>query len=274
MEQISILGCGWLGLPLAKAFIKNGISVNGSTTSTEKLLTLENAGIQPFLISLDSETIAGEIQKFMEGSTTLIINIPPKLRANNIISTPEMELVFVKKITRLIPFIEKSTVKNVIFVSSTSVYAEDNAIITEESGLNPETESGRQLVLVEQLLQSNSNFKTTIVRFGGLIGEDRHPIPFLAGKRNLENPKAPINLIHQEDCIGIIQKIIEQNVWNTTFNAVAPYHPSREDYYTQKAIDFGLELPQFNSENLTFGKKILSSKVETFLNYTFLKPQL
>jgi hypothetical protein len=121
------------------------------------------------------------------------------------------------------------------------------------------------------------------LRFGGLIGDDRHPIPFLAGKRNLENPKAPINLIHQVDCIGIILEILRtpevsgQNdklVFGETFNAVAPFHPSREEYYTQKAIDFGLELPQFNLESPTFGKTILSSKIETVLGYTFSKPNL
>ena len=44
MTKISILGCGWLGLPLAKALIENGFSVKGSTTSTDKLTALENAG--------------------------------------------------------------------------------------------------------------------------------------------------------------------------------------------------------------------------------------
>ncbi|HSN47930.1 MAG TPA: hypothetical protein VLR29_04135, partial [Flavobacterium sp.] len=154
------------------------------------------------------------------------------------------------------------------------VYGEDNLIVTEETELNPDTESGRQLVQAEQLMQSNPNFKTTILRFGGLIGEDRHPIKFLAGRTNLENPNAPINLIHQDDCIGIILKIIEQNSWNETFNAVTPFHPSRKEYYTQKAIEFKLALPEFNSENLTFGKTISSSKVETILGYTFTKPNL
>ena len=169
------------------------------------------------------------------------------------------------------------------FSGESSVYPEDNSIITEDSPLNPETESGKQLVAIEKLLQNNPNFKTTIVRFGGLIGEDRHPIPFLAGKRNLENPKAPINLIHQLDCIGIILRIIEKSlrqaqtdseVFGETFNAVAPFHPSREEYYTQKAIEFGLELPQFNLESPTFGKTILSTKIETVLGYTFSKPNL
>jgi nucleoside-diphosphate-sugar epimerase len=146
--------------------------------------------------------------------------------------------------------------------------------VTEETKTCPDTESGKQLVQAEQLLQSNSNFKTTILRFGGLIGEDRHPIKFLAGRKNIDNPNAPINLIHQEDCIGIILEILELDSWKETFNAVTPFHPSRKEYYTQKAIDLNLELPEFNAENSSFGKTILSSKVENVLKYSFAKPNL
>ena len=32
-DTLSILGCGWLGKPLAEYFIKNGRKVNGSTTT-------------------------------------------------------------------------------------------------------------------------------------------------------------------------------------------------------------------------------------------------
>ena len=280
MTQISILGCGWLGLPLAKALLKNGFAVNGSTTSNDKLLVLQNLGIQAFQINLSptlSEEAAEEtIENFLEGSKTLIIDIPPKLRGNS-------QEDFVSKIQTVIPFIEKSTVENVLFISSTSVYGDtssfdcaqdDTLSVTEDSQLNPETESGKQLVKSEQLLQSNLNFKTTILRFGGLIGDDRHPIKFLAGRTNVENPNAAINLIHQEDCIGIIIKIIELDCWNETFNAAAPFHPSRKDYYTQKAVEFNLALPQFNSVNSNFGKTILSSKVEMVLGYTFVKTNL
>jgi 3-hydroxyisobutyrate dehydrogenase-like beta-hydroxyacid dehydrogenase len=49
MTKISILGCGWLGLPLAKAIVENGFSVKGSTTSTDKLTALENAGINSWI---------------------------------------------------------------------------------------------------------------------------------------------------------------------------------------------------------------------------------
>jgi hypothetical protein len=69
---------------------------------------------------------------------------------------------------------------------------------------------GKQLLETEQLLQSNINFKTTILRFGTWRGSSSRKIP---SSENLENPNAPINLIHQEDCIGIINAILSQQVW-------------------------------------------------------------
>ncbi len=276
MTQISILGCGWLGLPLAKALLENGFLVKGSTTSVGKLSVLKNLGIQAFQIELSETKIQGEVDSFLENSKILIIDVPPKLRGSSTDPSTALRMTFVEKIKNVIPFIEKSTVENVLFISSTSVYGDTSTAlsVTEETKLNPDTESGRQLVQTEQLLQSNSNFKTTILRFGGLIGEDRHPIKFLAGRKNIENPNAPINLIHQEDCIGIILEILQQNSWNETFNAVTPFHPSRKEYYTQKAIDLALDLPEFNAENSNSGKTISSTKIEKVLGYSFRKLKL
>lgn len=274
MTQISILGCGWLGLPLAKSLIEKGFSINGSTTSLEKITVLGKAGINPFLVSLNAVEVLEEtkncIENFLQNSEILIINIPPKLRGNSSEN-------FVAKIQNIIPFIEKTSVKKVLFVSSTSVYADGTSTalsVKEETNPNPDSESGKQLLEVEQLLQSNSNFQTTVVRFGGLIGEDRHPIKFLSGRKNIENPEAPINLIHLQDCIGIIEAIIEKGLrqvqnWNEVFNAVAPFHPTRKEYYTQKAIELNLPLPEFDESKTSVGKTILSNKVESVLNYRY-----
>ena len=267
MTKISILGCGWLGFPLAKALIGNGFSVKGSTTSCEKIVGLKQAGITPFLIELRENGINGNADEFLEESQVLIINIPPKLRGNSSEN-------FVSKIKNSVPFIEKSKIKKVLFVSSTSVYSDKETVVTEETIPIPDTESGKQLLECEKLLQHNFHFQTTILRFGGLIGEDRNPIHFLAGRTNIENPNAPINLIHQEDCIGIILKIIESNCWGETFNAVAPFHPNREDYYSQKAKEYKLELPIFATSKPSVGKTILSDKLENVLKYQFIKGSL
>jgi len=262
MIKISLLGCGWLGLPLAKSLLEKGFLVNGSTTSEDKISLLKAAGICPFLISLGGNEIGSEMDLFLQNSAILIIAIPPKLRS-------ESSDNFVVKIKNLLPFIENSSVKKVLFVSSTSVYADDNLTVTEAINPKPNTENGKQLLSTELLLQNNKNFHTTIVRFGGLIGIDRHPIAFLSGRKNIENPEAPINLIHQKDCIGVIKSIIEKECWNETFNAVAPFHPTRKTYYTQKAIERNLPLPEFDESKPSIGKIISSNKVEQILDYQF-----
>lgn len=257
MPKISILGCGWLGLPLGKKLVENGYTVKGSTTSGSKLPTLENSGIEPFLISVSTDGIHGNTADFLN-SEILIIDIPPKVSEGN----------FVEKIIKLIPLIEQSAIENVLFVSSISVYADDG-LVTEETPTSPDSESGKQLVEAENLLQNNPNFKTTVLRFGGLVGNDRHPVKHLAGRENLPNPNAPINLIHLQDCIGIIEKIISGNAWDETFNAVTPFHPSRQEFYIQKALEMKLEIPSFDHSIVSAGKIVDSKKLIEKLNYTF-----
>lgn len=274
-KKISILGCGWLGLPLAKSLLAKGYEVKGSTTSESKLDVLKNAGILPFQIQLEEHQIIGNMEDFLKETDVLVIDIPPGLRRE--ISTSN-EMTFVNKVKTLIPFIEKSGIPKVIFVCSTSVYGDVFPIveITEETKPNPDTESGKQLAITETLLQSNSHFKTTVIRFGGLLGEDRHPVKFLAGRTNVENPDAPVNMIQREDCIGVIEKALEfarndKWEWNQTFNAVTPQHPTRKAYYHKKAENLNLPLPTFAENSESKGKMISSKKVETILGYSFQK---
>jgi nucleoside-diphosphate-sugar epimerase len=271
--KVSILGCGWLGFPLAKKLIEIGFEVKGSTTSENKLAVLKSNKIAPYLLELTEHKISECISDFLYDSDILIIDIPPGLRK---ITEVTSEKTFVNKIKNLIPFIENSTVKKVVFISSTSVYAESAAIptVTEKTVLNPNTESGKQLMEVENLLRNNYNFQTTIIRFGGLIGEDRNIVKMLTGKTNVANPDAPINLIHQQDCIGIICEILKQNCWNETFNAVVPNHPTRKNYYTEKAKLYHLTTPLFNEDETNIGKIVSSEKLETILGYRFRKFEL
>lgn len=265
--NIVILGCGWLGFPLAQKMISQGFSVKGTTTSEEKITVLQSNGIIPFQIALTEDGVQGNVKDLLKDSEILIIDIPPGLRK---VTLPVSEKTFVSKIEKMLPFVEQSPIKKVLFVSSTSVYSDENAVITEDTLPNPDTESGRQLVEVEEILRNNQNFKTTIIRFGGLLGPNRHPIKMLAGRENLDNPDAPVNLIHQQDCIGIILKIVENEIWNETFNAVTPYHPTRKEYYHKKAEEMNLAIPKFVSDKPSVAKCITSAKIEKVLDYTFI----
>ncbi|WP_299519557.1 NAD(P)H-binding protein [Winogradskyella sp.] len=263
-EQISIIGCGWLGFPLAKTLITNGLKVKGSTTSEDKLKTIKAADIDAFLIRLHSEGVFGNYSEFLSGSTTVIINIPPGLRKN-----PEKN--HVEELWHLIKAIEEQEVQNVLYISSTSVYKDDVHLPTISNSTSPDgvSNSVKQLIQIEKILQENTSFATTIIRFGGLFDEQRHPAKYLSGKQNIKNPEAPVNLIHKDDCIAIILRVISNNFWNLTLNAVYPEHPIKKEYYSAYCKRHNLAQPKFDSSKKSKGKIIDSSKLVQLLNYTF-----
>lgn len=263
-KQVSIIGCGWLGLPLAKTMISKNFVVKGSTTSKEKLELLKSTGIQPYIVNLNENEIVGNYSGFLDESEIIVINIPPGLRKN-----PEKN--HVKEIRNLVEAIEKSTISKVLYISSTSVFKDDFSfpLITNQTKPNSNANGAKQLIEIEQMLITNTNFKTTILRFGGLFNECRHPAKYLSGKTEISNPEAPINLIHKKDCIEIISRLIKNDIWNVTLNASYPTHPTKKEYYTQYCKKHNLKLPQFKISENSRGKTIDSSKLVQLLNYTF-----
>jgi nucleoside-diphosphate-sugar epimerase len=248
------MGCGWLGLPLAKSLVQEGYLVYGTTTSEEKLTLLEKEGIHPFHIALSDTEIRGPISNFLNSCETLIVNVPPKLRG----SGPNAS--YVGKMKLVLNHIKDSTIKQVIFVSSTSVYGDTQGVVTEETIPQPTSESGRQLIVSEQLFKNQTKINPTIVRFGGLIGPDRHPVTLLVKKEFLTDGTAPVNLIHLNDCIRILSAIIKEDQWGETFNAVHPNHPEKQHYYPEKARFKGLKRPYYETSENKIYKTITSCK--------------
>lgn len=240
------MGCGWLGLPLANKLIKDGFIVNGSTTSTEKIEKLKDYGISPFLIKLSD--LQSNLSDFL-ATETLIITSPSK------------DLTEYKK---LLQFIDKSSVKKVLFISSTSVYENSQDLITEESTLQD-----LALVSIENLFKNHPALSTTIVRFAGLIGPNRSPASFFPKGKIIPNPTGYVNMIHQHDCIDIIEQIIQKQVWNETFNACADSHPTRKEFYTAIMENNRKETPVFGEIDDSRKKIISNEKLKKSLEFKF-----
>lgn len=253
MTKVALLGCGWLGLPLAKQLLKVGYYVNGSTTSSEKTTLLNGIGVNTFLIDLEKPP--DNLTSFLDAEE-LIITIPPK--AKN----------YAQLIKKILPEIEKSTIKRVIYTSSVSVYGNVSGVITEETKTQATRASVKQLIEVEQALLNNRNFNTTIIRLGGLIGNDRHPAYHVSGKQ-LKSPNDSINLIHLDDCVAVIKKLLKAPLVNNTFNLVNPYHPSKANYYTKCCHFLKLPPPIVIHDYKNNSKEISSEKIRTLLNYPF-----
>ena len=259
-KSIGILGCGWLGLPLGEHLLSLGFRVKGSTTSEERLNTLHSKSIEPYILRVTEEGIVGGMN-FFSSVDKLIIAMPPGLRSN-----PK------RRFDLMMNHVKKACIeqgiKEVIFISSTSVYGNLCGIITEKSITEPETNSGKQLLQCEELLSNSVHLNTTILRMGGLIGADRHPVFQLSKKAFVTNPKGSINLIHLTDCINIISSLVGQPIVKNVYNCVTPYHPNRVEYYTQMAIQLDCNPPLFE-DSATFERKISCVKIQQNFNYAF-----
>lgn len=263
--KISILGCGWLGLPLATHLINEEYAVKGATTRTEKLEVLQEKGIDPFLIKLDPTINSDYSPSFFE-SDILVINVPPGRRRSDVKDH------HLSQIYSLLSAIQNTAITQVLFVSSTSVYPDLNRAVREEDAGDAERESGEALLQVEKILQENNQFTTTIVRFAGLFGGDRNPGRFLAGKTLDHNGEAPVNLIHLDDCVSILSEIIKQARWGKIYNACADAHPFKKEFYTAAAQKLGIAPPVFAGNETGSYKIISNKKLKKELGYRFKYP--
>ncbi|AQS92775.1 dTDP-glucose 4,6-dehydratase [Polaribacter sp. BM10] len=250
MKNVSILGCGWLGKPLAVSFLEEGYFVKGSTTSEEKITDLEALDIEPYIVNISEFE---EFDTFLN-TDILIIAITSK---------------DIDGFENLISQIQNSSVQKVIFISSTSVYDSLNKVVTEEDAV-----LNTPLTAIENLFRENTFFETTIIRFAGLFGGERHPSNWFKNGKKIPQPKGFVNMIHREDCIEIIHEIVAQNCWNTTFNACSNHHPTRREFYTIAKLSRGFETPEFENNDVYKWKIISSEKLQKTLDYTFIHDDL
>lgn len=254
------MSCGWLGKPLALELQRMGYAVKGARTSAGGVEELKAAGIDGHVVVLnDTRPEAPEV--FWDADV-LVINVPPRNRERGV-------QAHINEMRALREKLETTAIRKVLFVSSTSVYADVNGEVTETNNVIPDAPNGAALREVEQLLLESPVFRTTVLRFGGLIGYDRVPtLELLQSPRR--NNDVPMNVIHRDDCIAIIGRLIEKNIWGEVFNACATGHPLRYQYYSAAARAFGLPLPEKQPVAALPYKTVNSDKLKQWLGYTFI----
>lgn len=247
--KISVIGCGWLGLPLCERLKGLGHVVVTSASTSEKQQKLAQS-FKTLLFdikgpALDSQLIDCDV---------LIYTIPPL--------EPKLVEIFFKKL---------DPNQKCIFISSTSVYGKSQGPCNENSPRLPESKNGIMLVETEILLRSYLKNLTTI-RPAGLYGEDRHPVNSLQGRNGLTNGEEPTHLVHRNDCISAIEKIIQLDIWNEDFNLINDCRIKKSFYYTEVAKSRGLIPPIYITDpNLTFlnATTLSNQKSKKLLSLTY-----
>ncbi|MGF1690701.1 SDR family oxidoreductase [Photobacterium kagoshimensis] len=265
--KVSICGCGWLGLPLAYYLKKQGMIVQGTKRTPEGIQALCDADIMgfPLTLPLISESLS-ELDRLFD-CDVMVVNIPPGRKGS-------LSSHYTDSILTLCLAAKRKGCQQLIFISTTAVYGEQSGVISEATLPMPTTESGKAHYEIEQSLIASWGDKVTILRLAGLIGPNRHPVKFLSGRTGIEQGGAPVNLIHQQDCIQAITAIIRCQPKQNIFHLAASQHPSRADYYTAMAKIAGLAVPEFIDICGESGKTIDATLTCDLLNLVLEKDDL
>ncbi len=266
-RRLGVLGCGWLGLPLAARLVASGREVVGTTTRPERLALLTAAGCEARLLRLGHDPV-GSLAAFLDGLSALVVNVPPG-------RNHEVEERYRRWFVQLAEAIALSGLRRVILVSTTSVYGPTAPKrVTEQTPLCPSKAAGRAALNAERLLAEVPDLALTVLRPAGLIGPGRHPGRFLAGKTELPDGAAPVNLVHRDDVVTALVAILDGRSVSSTYLLAAPSHPLRHDFYPLAAARLGLAAPTFAKGNGGEGHVICADLAERELGLRWRFPDL
>lgn len=250
MKKIGIIGCGWLGLHIAKHLAPKN-KIYATTTSERKKTELIAMELYSIAIQFWDYEVFQEYKswKVLNNLDSIIITVPFSKRTSTKLLQNRFENISL--------FIDGFK-KQLFLMSSIGIYPQIQMKISEktlsEEHLNP------SILFVERFIKEKFP-QVNILRLGGLMGGDR-----IFSNYKTSNLNQVVNHIHYKDICLVIEKMINENVHSKIYNVVAPRHPTK-----QEIIDYQKGVSTTN-DNQEYGRIILSDLLQKDLNYLYLHP--
>ncbi len=272
-DHLLILGCGFLGQRVAQQWGASGGTASAVTRSDEKAIRLAAQGINPIIADL------------MRPETLHALPV-----ANRVLycvgydrsSIWSKHNLYLDGLTHVMDALHGGA-DRFVYVSSTSVYGQDDGgWIDEDSPTEPTTDGGRICLAAEQQLRGRMA-NATILRMSGLYGPDRllaRVEQLRAGEPIGGNPDAWLNLIHGDDsaraCVAALTAIDPGPLY-----LVSDDRPiTRREYFTELASRVAAPPPQFSGAPTSrhtpdgFNKRCRNERVKRELQLKWLYPDI
>ena len=233
--RIGILGCGYVGLELARQ-LDDEFDVYGVRRSESGLEAVREAGARAIQADLtDPEAVAA-----LPDADVLVFTASTG-------GSQSAAAIYNDALASVIQSFgdRDDQPDRLVYTSSNGVYGKhDGAWVDEETPIDPQTE--RQAILhdAEQLVRTQApdvGIDGTVVRFGGLYGPDRYRLD-----RYLEGPvtEGYLNLVHRDDAAGILRYLVDTDqARNETVLAVDHEPLDRWAFADWLAEEVGVERP-------------------------------
>lgn len=207
-----ILGCGDIGMAVGRELREAGHRVIGARRHPA---ALEGSGLEAVAVDL---TDPATLTRLPDADTLVYV-----VSADHFDETA-YRAAYLDGLTAVLgEFAGRDTPPGrVFFVSSTSVYAQrDGEMVDETSPTEPSGFSGLVMRKAEQALIDHA-LPGTVVRFSGIYGPGRDRLIHQVGEGRVA-PSTPImysNRIHRDDCAGVLVHLIGRHLAGQALEAL------------------------------------------------------
>ncbi len=234
-----VVGCGYLGLRVARNWRDQGARVHAVTRSTERARTLAAAGLDPLIGDVISPGGLGPLPAV----DTLFWAVGFDRTAG-----ASYRDVHVGGLGRVLDGLPGDV--RAVLSSSTGVWGtEDGSVVNETTPAHPTREAGRVLLEAESLLHARTGDRGTVLRFAGLYGPGRLPRldDLKAGLPIAADPDSWLNLIHADDAARIVVAVAAAAHARRLYVVSDGVPVRRRDWYAHLAARSGSPPPTFDT---------------------------
>jgi nucleoside-diphosphate-sugar epimerase len=224
-----IIGCGYLGMRVARHWRDAGYEVVALTRSTQAEGVLAATGIRPLVGDvLEPGTLSG----LPESDSVLFAIAADRQHPQS------PRAVHVDGLRNVLAALPAGT-RRVIYISSTGVYGQaDGRWVDEDTVCRPERDGGAACLAAERLLAGLPwSQRSVVLRLGGLYGPGRIPRrrDLLASRPVAAPVEGYLNLIHVDDAARAVLAVAEDESAAGVFCLTDGNPVPRRDYYCHLA---------------------------------------
>jgi nucleoside-diphosphate-sugar epimerase len=254
-----IVGCGYVGFPLAAELARRGHEVFGLRRSAGTDDALRHGGVTPLQADLTQPATLEKLPRDFDWVVNCV--------ASGGGDANDYRQLYLDGMRNLIAWLlaaPESTRRppRLVYTSSTGVYGQnDGSLVDETSPTEPLTETAKILVGTEQLLLAAGrakNFPAMILRAAGIYGPERGYLlkQFLRGEARIEGDGSrTLNMIHRDDLISAIIAALEHGRAGEIYNAADDEPVSQLEFYQWLADKLGRPLPPTVTEEAAAPRK-------------------
>jgi nucleoside-diphosphate-sugar epimerase len=250
-KSVLVVGCGFIGLPLARGFASAGWLTRAITASESTVSKLRCERFQVDAIDIGNKE---SLQRLAKVPFEVVVHCASSGRGG----IDAYKAVYLHGTQNLLDNVQP---RHFIFSGSTSVYAQtDGSLINEESLAEPSRETGRVLRATENLVLNSGG---SVARLAGLYGPSRC-IPLknlLRGEAVIEGEGDRVmNMVHQVDAVSALRFLVEQREPGI-FNVVDNEPVRQLDWFLWICQQMQMPLPPRGPRDLTRKRGWTNKKV-------------